>query len=121
MATTVSNQPKPWIIGGFFLWLKSIIQIPQKLTKIMANQEQLIADLKVVNGQLVKIRGEISSVQDTVTSLKAKIAELEAVIAAGGEISQELTDLVAEAKSLAQLADDQIPDLPVPPPAEPTV
>jgi len=84
----------------------------------MATQTQIAADLQTVLAQLKKTSAEIASVQAATDALNVKIAELEAIIASGGEASQELVDAVAAVKAQAQLVDEQIPDLPVPPPAE---
>jgi len=83
----------------------------------MATQIQLVADLKAVLAQQIKTSAEITAVQAATDLLNVKITELEAVIAAGGEASAELTDAVAAVKTQAQVVDEQIPDLPVPPPA----
>ena len=85
--------------------------------RIMATQAQLAADLKAVLEQQKKTSGEITALQGSVDTLNAKIVELEAVIAAGGDATQELTDAVDAVKAQAQVVDDQIPDLPEPPPA----
>jgi peptidoglycan hydrolase CwlO-like protein len=82
----------------------------------MATQTQLAADLKAVLEQQKKTSVEITALQGSVDTLNTKITELEAVISAGGEASQELTDAVAAVKAQAQVVDDQIPDLPEPPP-----
>jgi hypothetical protein len=85
--------------------------------KLMATQAELVADLKAVLAQQQKTSGEITALQGSVDTLKAKIVELEAIIAAGGTVSQELVDAVAAVKAQAQTVDDQIPDVPTPPPA----
>lgn len=82
--------------------------------RIMATSAELTADLKEASARQKQTLIDIASVQTNVDSLKAKIVELEALIAAGGAIGQELVDAVAEVKSLAQQADDSIPN-PTPP------
>lgn len=90
----------------------SLLQwMDQHLHKIMATQAELVAELKTANAQLRKIINDIAAAaQPDVDALKAKIVELEALVAAGGTIGQELTDAVAETKSLAQSVDDNIPE-----------
>jgi hypothetical protein len=83
--------------------------------KLMASNAELTADLKLVLAQQVKTAGEIATVQASVDTLNAKIVELEAIIAAGVTPSQELIDAVAAVKAQAQIIDDQIPDVVVPP------
>lgn len=80
----------------------------------MATQAELAADLRAVLDQQKKTSGEIATVQASVETLKKTITDLEAIIAAGGAVSQELTDAVAAVKAQAQLIDDQIPDAPTP-------
>ena len=84
--------------------------------RIMASQAELAQQLREVLAQQKKTSGEISAVQASVDTLKQKITDLEAVIATGGEASAELTQAVADVKAQAQVVDDQIPDLPPPPP-----
>ena len=83
----------------------------------MATITELVADLKAVKAVQEKTALEIQSVQAGVNVLNAKITELETIIAAGNEVPAELVDAVAAVKLQAQLVDDLIPDLPVPPPA----
>lgn len=83
--------------------------------KIMANQTELAADLKLVLAQQKKTAAEIAAVQASVDALKAKIVDLEAQVATGGTVTQELIDAVAEVKAQAQIVDDLIPDMPAPP------
>lgn len=82
---------------------------------LMATQKELADQLKAVAEQQTKTLAEIASVQSTVTALNTEVARLNDIIAAGGEVTQELIDSVTEVKRLAQLADDQIPDLTPPP------
>lgn len=105
-------------------WLTSLFrrlcgtnEIIQLLRNIMATQAQLATDLAAVLVQLKKASAEIVGVQTATDVLTAKIAELEAIIAADGEASAELTEAVAAVKAQAQVVDEQIPDLPVVPPA----
>lgn len=91
------------------------------LNKILKGMEdmafdvnQLIADVTEIKGHLEKTFNEIKDLQGGVDALNTKIAELEAIIAGGGQITQELVDLVASVKAQAQTVDELIPDLPPP-------
>lgn len=88
--------------------------------RIMATQAELAADLKAVLEQQKKTGTEIATLQASVDAQTQKIKELEELVAAGGEISQELVDAVAAVKAQAQVIDDQIPDAPVVPPVTPS-
>lgn len=81
----------------------------------MATQAELAQTLRDVSAQQQKTITEIQTLQGSVTTLNEKVAELEAVIAEGGTITPELTEAVAEVKRLAQLVDEQIPDVETPP------
>lgn len=103
-------------------WFKSHSQFATKHdlkemeNRIMASQAEIVADLKTAIASLKQTNIDIKDLQGSVDVLKAKIVELEALVAAGGTISQELVDAVAEVKSLAQATDDAIPNsVPVPP------
>lgn len=87
----------------------------RKLDKIMATQADLAADLRAVRAQQEKTAAEIAAVQEAQTVALEKITELEAVIAAGVAPTPELVDAVAAVKAQAQIVDDLIPDLTVPP------
>ena len=88
----------------------SLCRLEKKVDLIMANQAELAADLKLVLAQQKKTAAEIAEVQAAQTVAIAKIAELEALITAGGTVTQELIDAVAEVKAQAQVVDDLIPD-----------
>lgn len=75
------------------------------------DQAALVADLKVTNAQLRKLIADTAAQQLSVDALKAKVLELEDLVAKGGQIGQELKDLVAETKSLTQTVDDNVPEL----------
>lgn len=81
----------------------------------MATQAELAQSLRDVAVQQNKTIVEIQTLQGSVTTLNEKVAELEADIAEGGTITPELTEAVAEVKRLAQLVDEQIPDVETPP------
>lgn len=87
----------------------------RKLDKIMATQADLAADLRAVRAQQEKTAAEIAAVQAAQTVALEKITELEAVIAAGVAPTPELVEAVAAVKAQAQIVDDLIPDLTVPP------
>lgn len=80
----------------------------------MSTQAELAKTLQDVLAQQKKSLAEI---QNQSTTLQQKIADLEAVIAAGGAVTPELEQAVADVKAQAQLVDDAIPDTPEPPPA----
>jgi hypothetical protein len=92
--------------------------IHRKLEEIMVTQAEHAQALREVATQQRKTIGEIGTLQTTVTSLNTKVDELQKQlddIGAGGELTQEVIDAFAEVKTLAQQADDEIPDVPTPP------
>lgn len=92
--------------------------IRRLLEKIMVTQAEHAQALREVANQQRKTIGEIGTLQTTITSLNSKVEELQKQlddIGAGGELTQEVLDAFAEVKSLAQQADDEIPDVPTPP------
>lgn len=82
----------------------------------MATQAEIAADLRISNTQLRKLIADTAGLQPAVDALKAQIVELEALVAAGGTVTQELIDAVAETKTLTQAVDDNVPELPAVPP-----
>jgi len=101
--------------------IRSSLKAVTAKQKIMAQtQAELLEELKVISAQQKKTQGEIATVKSLVDSQNAKIAELEALIAAGGQITKEITDLVTEIRSTGQSIDDELPDA-EPPPPEPAV
>ncbi len=82
----------------------------------MASQSELAETLRQVATQQQKTITEITALEGTVTNLNTEVDRLNALIAAGGPVTDELAAAGAEVKRLAQLADDQIPDVPAPPP-----
>lgn len=99
-------------------------RLENKINIIMATQSEVAAQLRAAAVQQQKTITEIQSVQTTVTSLQTEVARLNEIIAGigtGGAVTQELVDSANEVTRLSQLADDQIPDLPVViPPTDPT-
>lgn len=77
-------------------------------------QAELAAGLVAIQTQVGKVAAEQAARSD---ALAAKIAELEAVIAAGGDVTTEVTDALEGVKTALQALDDVIPDAP---PVEPT-
>jgi chromosome segregation ATPase len=77
----------------------------RKVNLIMANNEQLAAELRAVSTQLAKIGVETSATL-------AKVVELETIIANGGTSTPEVDEALAELKARAQAADDLVPDAP---------
>lgn len=96
-----------------------LYRIERKIDQIMASQAEVAADLRTANAQLRKLIADTAGVQPAVDALLAKIVELEALVVAGAAVSQELIDAVAETKTLAQAVDDNVPELPTPPPPTP--
>ncbi len=78
--------------------------------KIMSTQAELVVQIKALTAQSKKTQGEIKLVQASVTAGLTKIDELIALIAAGGQITPELTDAADELKVTLQETDDLIPD-----------
>lgn len=97
-------------------WLQRQSTIEEKLNKIMGTQTEAAATLRAVAESQKKTIAEIGVLQVTVTNLNQKIIVLEQVVA-NGEANPELEQAVADVKNLAQLADDQIPDVVTPVPA----
>ena len=84
--------------------------------RIMATQAEILADLKAAIVSLKQVNKDTKEAQASIDALKAKIVELEALIQAGGAITPEIVEAVAEVKSLAQTADDNLPNTPEVPP-----
>ena len=82
----------------------------------MATQAEILADLKAAIVSLKQVNKDTKEAQASIDALKAKIVELEALIQAGGAITPEIVEAVAEVKSLAQTADDNLPNTPEVPP-----
>lgn len=88
---------------------------------IMATQAEVAAELRTANTQLKKLITDTAGIQPAVDALKAQIVVLEALVAAGGAVTQELVDAVAETKQLTQTVDDNVPELATPPVEPPPV
>ena len=112
-----SDQPKH-TIG----WLQRIFQFlvewkaekcndKNKLDKILMNQAELAAGLNAIQTQVGKVAAEQAAKSD---ALIAKVAELEAIIAAGGDVTPEVTTALEGVKTALQALDDVIPDAPTP-------
>ena len=109
------DQPKHttgWLQRIFrFLveWKDETGNYKTKLDRIIMNQAELAAGLKAIQTQVGKVAAEQAAKSD---ALIAKVAELEAVIAAGGDVTQEVTDALDGVKTALQALDDVIPDAP---------
>jgi len=98
-------------------WLETIFRFlvewkagkDNKLDKIIMNQAELAAGLKAIQTQVGKVAAEQAAKSD---ALIAKVAELEAVIAAGGDVTTEVTEALDGVKVALQALDDVIPDAP---------
>ncbi len=82
-------------------------RITAKLDKILMNQAELAEQLRALQAQGVKIAKEQ---QDRADALNKSIADLQAIIAAGGPVTQEVTDALANVQSTFKSLDDTIPD-----------
>ena len=91
-------------------------QLSQLKDIIMASRDEIVQKLDAVNAQQQKTLGEIQGLQTKVNELNSTIEELKAVIAAGGDIPQEVSDAVDRVAAKAQEVDDAIPDVPATPP-----
>ena len=104
-----------WELKEIFEWFKSHSEFVTKSDlenterKILMNQAELAAGLKAIQTQVGKVAAEQAAKSD---ALIAKVAELEAVIAAGGDVTQEVTDALDGVKTALQALDDVIPDAP---------
>lgn len=87
-------------------------QLNERLNSLMANQQELAADLRVVLEQQKKTQAEIQAIQAATDVLKEKVKELEDIIASNPEAAAipELVQAVADVKAQAQVVDDEIPD-----------
>jgi cell division protein FtsB len=81
----------------------------------MSSQAEAAATLAAVLEQQKKTAAEIASVQASVDTLNATIATLTDELANATTVSPELQAAVDAVKAQAQIVDDLIPDLPVPP------
>lgn len=99
-----------------FDWFKSHLALATKQDlkdmekRIMATQAEILADLKAAIVSLKQVNEDTKDAQASIDELKAKIVELEALIQAGGAITPEIAEAVAEVKALAQSADDNLPN-----------
>lgn len=90
--------------------IQTINQLTSKTDKIMGAQEDDAAKLEAVATQLDKISTESSA------SL-ALIADLQAQIAALPQVSPALQAAIDKVAAKAQIIDDLVADVPLPPPA----
>lgn len=96
--------------------------------RIMANQAELAAELKVLTAEsketkavLQKVSTESSASLEKITVLDAKVQELTDIINAGGAITPELQEAFSELKvasgealAAAKAVDDLVPEPPQP-------
>lgn len=85
--------------------------LEHKVNIMAATQKELVADLQLVNARQIKTAGEIATLSKGSDVLAVRVKELEDIVAAGGEVTQELIDAVASVKTQAQVVDDLIPDV----------
>ncbi len=79
------------------------------LNKIMDTQAELAQALKDLKAQGIKIAAEQQARAD---ALNKSIADLQAIIAAGGPVTQEVKDALADVQATFKSLDDTIPDAP---------
>ena len=72
-------------------------------------QKELADGLKQIQTQVGKVAAEQSKRFD---ELSKEIADLEATIAAGGDVTPEVTQGLADVQTALQSLDDTIPDAP---------
>lgn len=97
------------------------------MRKIMANQAEIVAQLKGANQKLAATTTQLVKVGTETDSLQQKIVELQAIIDAGGTIGQDLIDAANEVSASADAVsaaakgvDDKVPDAPpTEPPTQP--
>lgn len=94
-----------------------LLVLLNKLKNIMAQADEVVADLQAALDQLTKLVKDVGGFQALVDTHKAKIVELEAIIAAGGTITPALVAKAKEVRATVTALDDGIPELE--PPAEP--
>jgi hypothetical protein len=110
-----ADQPKHtigWLQRIFrFLveWKDETCNYTNKLDRIIMNQAELATGLKAIQTQVGKVAAEQAAKSD---ALIAKVAELEAIIAAGGDVTPEVTEALEGVKTALQALDDVIPDAP---------
>ena len=84
-----------WVVG-------MLVNLNERLKKIMASQADEAAALTAIRDQLSKAAGEIV----------AKIQALTDAVAAAGATSPEVDAATADLKAAAQALDDIVPDAP---------
>lgn len=108
-----SENDPPRRPGNRPITKEDLNELEHKLNKILMNQAELAAGLRTIQTQVGKVATEQATRFD---SLSAKITELEAIIAAGGDVTEEVTTALDGVKVALQALDDTIPDAP---PVEP--
>jgi seryl-tRNA synthetase len=91
---------------------KELKLLNQQNVKIMANQQELAAQINEISGTITKIKGETQTTLD-------KVQELQDVINNQGGVSAELQAAVDNLKAQVQVVDELIPDAPPPVEGEP--
>ena len=103
------KHTKGWLEQIFRFMVEWKEERETKLDKILMNQAELAAGLKAIQTQVGKVAAEQAAKSD---ALIAKVAELEAIIAAGGDVTPEVTEALEGVKTALQALDDVIPDAP---------
>jgi len=95
-----------FLAGGWLAQLTQLTTINHQLTKIMATQAELAAELAAKTAQIRKAIDEITT----------RLASLEDAVR-NAPATPELTAAVAALSTAVQAADDIVPDVPPVPPA----
>lgn len=86
-------------------------RIEHNMKEALMNQTELAGGLRTIQTQVGKVAKEQS---DRFDALTKTIADLNAVIAAGGDVTPEVTAALADVRTALQGLDDTIPDSPTP-------
>ena len=129
----MSKNGRQWWSGWLPATGSDLNRIKEILDKIMATQSEIVAQLKDVSQGLKDTQAAVASLQTEVgkvgtetDSLIKQVDDLKAIIDAGGTITQELQDAVADVATQAgavksgitnvatavQAVDDKVPDAP---------
>lgn len=120
------------VICRVIRWFKSRLErkkrndLKKLMHKIMANQQDIVAQLKAAKAKQDSTLAVLVRVGEETDFLQTKIVELQAIIDQGGTIGQDLIDAAkavadgADAVAAAADADDaKVPNKPTEPPTEP--
>ncbi len=80
-----------------------VLNVSKHLKNIMATQSELVTQIKTLSTQVAKIGDESQKSLDMIADLKKQID-------AGGTITPELQQAVADLATQLQVVDDKVPD-----------